>query len=135
MIVTNMWGQVDLQVGEAREVELMKEDIFFKPVLDKGARITRNWNNFVSAQNIIRLVLDNRPLPLLIQRELVDERKHISETSASEELTWEINAQIKERREEMHVVKEMRVLKEEMHAFKEEIRALKEEVRILKGEK
>ena len=132
VIVTNMWGQVDLQVGEAREVELVREDIFFKPIFDKGAQIARNWNNSVSARNIIRLVLNNHPIPLRIQRELVDERKHISETSASEELTREIDAQIKERQEEMRVVKKMRVLKEEMHVFKEEIRALKEEVHVLK---
>ena len=134
VIVTNMWGQVDFQVGVAREVELVGEGLFFKHALDKGARITRNWNSSVSAQNVIRLVLNNHPIPLRIQRELVDERKHISETSASEELALEINAQIRERREEMRVVKEMRVLKEEMHVFKEEIRALKE-VRVLKGEK
>ena len=135
VIVTNMWGQVDLQVGEAREVELVREDTFFKPVFDKGAQITRNWNNFDSAQNTIRLVLNNRPIPLRIQRELVDERKHIYETSVSEELNREINAQIKERREEMRVFKEIRVLKEEVHVLKAEMRALREEIRVFKGEK
>ena len=113
VIVTNMWGRVDLQVGEAREAELMREDIFFKPILDKGARIARNENTLTSAQNIIRLVLGNRPLPLHIQRELVDEGKGISATSASLELHREINAQIKKHREEMRVLKEeVRVLKE-----------------------
>ena len=135
VIVTNMWGQVDLQVGIAREVELMREDTFFKPVVVRGTRIIRHWNSSISARHIIHRVRNNHPLPLLIQKELVDEHKNIYETSASEELALEINAQIRERREEMRVVKEMRVLKEEMHVFKEEIRALKEEVRVLKGEK
>jgi len=134
VIVTNMWGQVDLQIGEAREDELMREDTFFKSVFDKGARIARNENTTASAQNIIRLVLDNHPKPLRIQRELVDHHKDISATSASEELYQEINAQIKKRQEEMRVVKEMRALKEETHVLKEEMRVLKEEMRAMRHE-
>ena len=126
VIVTNMWGQVDLQIGEAREDELMREDIFFKPVFDKGARIARNENTVASAQDIIRLVLDNHPWPLRIQEELVDEGKDISATSAIQQLYREINAQIKEHREEMRVVREMRILREEMRVLKEEVRVLKE---------
>ena len=106
VIVTNMWGKVDPQVGEAREAELMTDDIFFKPVLDKGAQIARHENTVTSAQNIIRLVLDNHPLPLRIQVELVDERKDISETDASEELNREITALIKKHQEEMCLLRE-----------------------------
>ena len=106
VIVTNMWGEVDPQVGNAREAELIREDIFFKPVLDKGARIARNENTVPSAQNIIRLVLDNHPLPLRIQEELVDERKDLSETGAGEELNRELNAQIRKHQQEMRALKE-----------------------------
>ena len=94
-IVTNMWGRVVLQVGEAREAELMRGDNFFKPILDKGAQMARNENTVTSAQQIIRLVLDNHPLPLRIQEELIDEHKDIPKTSAGEELGREINARIK----------------------------------------
>jgi len=104
--VTNMWGRVVPRVGEVREAGLMRGDNFFKPVLDKGARIARNENKITSAQNIIRLVLDNRPLPLRIQEELVDEHKDISETSAGEELNQEINARIKRHQEEIGVLEE-----------------------------
>ena len=134
VIVTNMWGQVDLQVGEAREDELMREDTFFKPVFDQGARIARNQNTVTSAQNIIRLVLNNRPLTLCIQRELVNEHMDIYATSASKELHREINAQVKKHQEEMRVVKEMRMLREETHVLKEETHVLREEVRLLKEE-
>ena len=106
VIVTNMWGEVDPRIGEAREAELMTDDIFFKPVLDKGAQIARHENTVTSAQKIIRLVLDNHPIPLRIQVELVDEHKDISETSAGEELTQEINAQIVKHQEEMRVLRE-----------------------------
>jgi len=106
VIVTNMWGEVDPQVGTARETELVREDIFFKPVLDKGAQIARHENTATSAQDIIRLVLNNHPLPLRIQEELVDEHKDISETNAGEELNREITAQIRKHQEEMRVLKE-----------------------------
>jgi hypothetical protein len=106
VIVTNMWGEVGAQVGEAREAELMAEDIFFKPVLEKGAQMARHENTLPSAENIVRLILDNHPLPLRIQTELVDEHKDISETGAGEELNRELAAQIKKHQEDMRVLKE-----------------------------
>lgn len=106
VIVTNMWGEVEPRVGEAREAELMREDIFFKPVLDKGAQIARHENTVTSAQDIIRLIFNNHPLPLRIQEELVNEHKDISETGAGEELNRELTAQIRKHREEMRVLRE-----------------------------
>ena len=106
VIVTNRWGEVDPQVGEAREAELMKDDLFFKPVLDKDARMARHENTIPSAENVVRLIFDNHPLPLRIQEELVNEHKDISETGAGEELNREINAQIKKHQEEVRVLKE-----------------------------
>jgi len=106
VVVTNMWGEVDPKVGEAREAELMTDDIFFKPVLDKGAQTARHENTVTSAQKIIRLFLDNHPIPLRIQVELVDEHKDISETGAGEELNREMNAQVMKHQEEMRVLRE-----------------------------
>ena len=106
VIVTNMWGEVEPEVGNSREAELMRKDIFFKPVLDKGARMARHANTAPSAETIVRLVLDNHPLPLRIQEELVNEHKEISETGAGEELNREINAQIRKHQEEMHTLRD-----------------------------
>jgi len=106
VVVTNMWGEVDPWVGDAREAELMNDELFFKPVLDKGARMARHNNTIASAENIIRLVLDNHPLPLRIQVELVNERKDISETGAGEELNVELNAQLRKYQEEIRILKE-----------------------------
>ena len=97
VIVTNMWGGVEPEVGKAREAELTREDTFFKPALEKGARMIRHDNTLSSAEVIIRLVFDNRPLPLQIQRELVNERKDVIETSAGQEL----NGQILEHQEDI----------------------------------
>jgi hypothetical protein len=120
IIVTNMWGEVNPQVGEAREAELIREEMFFKPVLDKGAQMARHENTVPSAERIIRLILNNDPMALQIQMELVKEGKDISETSAGEELTRELNAQIKKYKEEL------RTLREEM---KQAIKDKEEEIR------
>src|SRR5258708_39114952 len=75
VIVTNRWKGLDPGVGEVRQDELATKDQYFKPVLDQGARMARHDNTVPSAERIIRLILNNHPLPLHIQEELVDEVK------------------------------------------------------------
>lgn len=106
VVVTNMWGDVDPEIGDAREAELMREDAFFKPVLDQGARMARHENTVLSAEAIIRLLVENHPLPLQIQTELVDEQKDIVETSAGQELNRELTGQIRKHEEEIRVITE-----------------------------
>ena len=100
-IVTNMWSRVETKVGEAREIELMTEDIFFRPALMKGAKIARHDNTRRSAEAIIRLLINNRPLPLQIQDELVREQKDITETTVGQELNQELNNEIRKHQEEI----------------------------------
>jgi len=106
VIVTNMWGEVSKEIGEAREQELLTKDIFFKPALDKGASLKRHENNPASAYKILRAIIDNHPLLLQIQRELVDEKKDISQTSAGKELTKEWEEQMEKHRKEMKKIQE-----------------------------
>ncbi|KAF8150026.1 P-loop containing nucleoside triphosphate hydrolase protein [Crassisporium funariophilum] len=120
VIVTNMWGEVSLEVGEAREAELASQDMFFKPVLDKGGQLLRHENSSESAHNILRSIVENHPISLQIQRELVDQKKDISQTAAGEELNREMMIQIQKHRNEM------RMLQEEM---REAIRTKDEETR------
>lgn len=103
-----MWGDVSEERGIARETELATTDMFFKPVLEKGARMMRHDNTKTSARNILRAIVNNRPLSLRIQREIVDEKKDISQTAAGAELNRELLLQ-REKHE-----KEMRQLREEM---------------------
>jgi chromosome segregation ATPase len=132
VIVTNMWGGLTVEVGNQREAELTKEDDFFKPVLDKGARMARHENTVLSAKKITRLILGNHPLPLRIQEELVKEHMIISETSAGEELDRVINAQIKKHQDEIHILKEE--IGQAMRDKDEEVRkALEDEMKGLQG--
>ena len=106
VIVTNMWGEVSRDVGEAREQELATQSMFFKPVLDKGALMLRHENTVQSAHNILGHIISNHPLSLQIQRELVDQKKDISQTSAGAELNRELMEQIQKHKTEMRTLQE-----------------------------
>ena len=86
VIVTNMWSKVTPEEGNARQRELETDNRFFRPALKLGATITRHDNTRDSALGIIRGLLDNHPVPLGIQRELVDSRKHFLETEVAQEV-------------------------------------------------
>ncbi|TFK40443.1 P-loop containing nucleoside triphosphate hydrolase protein, partial [Crucibulum laeve] len=106
VIVTNMWGEVSKEVGEARETELATREMFFKPVLDKGAQLLRHHNSFESGNEILKYLVGNHPLSLRIQRELVDQKKDISQTAAGAELNRELMQQVAKHRQEMRVLQE-----------------------------
>jgi hypothetical protein len=106
VIVTNMWSEVTPEIGEAREAELASQDMFFKPALDKGASLLRHENTRESAHAILQHIIQNRPLSLQIQRELIDEKKNISETAAGAELNRELMVQIERHRREMQALEE-----------------------------
>ncbi|THH13490.1 hypothetical protein EUX98_g9718, partial [Antrodiella citrinella] len=89
VIATNMWGQVDPDVGAARELELAAKDTFFRPALLQGAQLVRHHYTLGSARNILQSLIDKPPATLQIQRELVLERKDITETVAGQELNQE----------------------------------------------
>ncbi|KDQ55904.1 hypothetical protein JAAARDRAFT_59361 [Jaapia argillacea MUCL 33604] len=106
VIVTSMWDRTDYGTAVSRERELSSSDDCFKVALDHGAKFTRHQNNMSSAQSIIRLLLPNAPQALAIQRELVDERKAISQTGAGVELNQELLKQAQKHREEMEALRQ-----------------------------
>ncbi|KAJ7261784.1 hypothetical protein B0H12DRAFT_336639 [Mycena haematopus] len=133
VIVTNMWGEVAHDIGEEREAELASDDRFFKPVLDKGARMLRHHNDIATAHAILRYLIGNQPRALRIQRELVEQGKDILQTAAGEELNRELNAQVQRHKEEM--AKLQQELQEAIRAKDEETRKeLEIETRKLQAE-
>lgn len=86
VIVTNMWSKVGSREGATREQQLMTDDRFFKPAIDRGARIFRHDHTSSSALDILRPILDNHPQPFAIQRELVNEFRHLCDTEAGREV-------------------------------------------------
>lgn len=103
VVVTNMWGQMDQHLYVARETELATKDIFFKPILDKGARLARHDRTIKSGHDIIRSLVKKRPQLLQIQRELAT-GIDISETSAGKELNRDMMDRISKHQEDMRVL-------------------------------
>ncbi|CAL1707967.1 unnamed protein product [Somion occarium] len=94
IIVTNMWGEIREEVGVQRERELATEDILFKPVLDKDAKMMRHYNTLESARAIMQQFVNKEIVMLKIQEEMVTEGEHdIQSTAASAELEDELEDQ------------------------------------------
>lgn len=92
-IVTNMWGLVAPEVGEAREAELSSSPLFFETAIKAGAKLHRNDNPPKSALEIISKMILDEPVTLQIQDEMVVEKRHLLETTAGKELDWELAQQ------------------------------------------
>ena len=101
LIVTNMWSNVDPKVGEAREQELANNNKFFKPVLEKGAKLLRHSGTQPSALSILRHLINTQTATLLIQHELVNEHKDLAHTAAGAELTRALKEQADHHDEEL----------------------------------
>jgi len=125
VLVTNMWGDVLHNIGEAREQELTS--VFLKPALEKGAQMVRHHNTEQSAHDVIRHIMNNHPVVLQIQRELVDEHRDIASTAAGEAINTELTEEAKQHEVALNVMREemMRALGEK----REEARQVLEEER------
>jgi len=77
-----MWDDVPLGVGEKRESELLKNDRYWRPMVDVGSRTVRSMNTAESAWAIISQFKPEFRRPILLQRELVDYQKLPAETAA-----------------------------------------------------
>ncbi|KAF9789658.1 P-loop containing nucleoside triphosphate hydrolase protein [Thelephora terrestris] len=130
ILATNMWDEVPHEVGKARERELAS--VFLKPALDKGAQMACHHNTEQSAHDIIRRIMNNHPVILQIQRELVDESKDIANTAAGEAINVELTEEKKRHEaaldqlleETMRMIEEKneetrRVLEEERRSLEE----------------
>ncbi|KAF5347284.1 hypothetical protein D9756_009999 [Leucocoprinus leucothites] len=107
VIVTTMWDQIDMTLGEAREAELMTKTIFFEPAVTRGAHMARHDNTHASAASIIRSVLTrcHEQKPLQIQEEL-ENGVDISATKAGQELNQDIKERSSRYKDDLRVVME-----------------------------
>ena len=104
VLASNMWSGVPPKVGQDRENELASG--YFKPVLDLGAQMVRYHNTVQSAHDIIRRIVTNNPVVLQIQRELVDERKGIANTTAGGSISQKLNRRIVQHQTELKGVRQ-----------------------------
>ncbi|KAJ3811300.1 P-loop containing nucleoside triphosphate hydrolase protein, partial [Lentinula lateritia] len=100
-IVTTRWDQEEEAVAKARLEELKTKPQLYKPILDGGGAIFRHDRTQESASAILSHLIAKTATPLLIQREMVEESRGISETTAGMELQQEILRQVKKHQQEM----------------------------------
>lgn len=135
-IMSNMWGNVSLEIGEAREQQLSA--MFFKPAIDKGAKFLRHVKTEESAHSVIRSLLGNNPLAFQIQEELVDRRMEFTQTAAGEEIhrgldkhAEVLEEKIKELRSELEdAEKKEQETQQELEEEISRLRATLEDVRV-----
>ncbi|KAG8835723.1 hypothetical protein FRC17_001514 [Serendipita sp. 399] len=141
VIVTTMWDRIPPQQGIKSVAELSTDPGLFKPMLDKGATMMHNLNVLETAQAIVRNIIQNSPLPLDIQKELVDEGKNISQTAACKEV--ELQAAELEEKHKAEIAKlqkdiEDAIVRREENAkkeFMEEIARLKAQMEASRKER
>jgi len=82
---TTMWDEVDADVGEARLDQLCRD--YWKAMIDLGAQIARCRSGDDSPKELIRRILlqKGESKTLLIQREMVELKKELGETSAGKQ--------------------------------------------------
>jgi hypothetical protein len=137
VIMTNMWSKVTPEVGEARERQLSTQ--FFKSAIDKGAQSLRHTGTIESAHAVIRAILENHPLALQIQEELVDQRKEFTQTAAGQEIGRALNQRGQELEEKIKGLQnELRDAEkreqETQEELEEEVRRLREKLESVKAE-
>lgn len=101
VIATNMWSELSEDFGSVREAQLRWDDAFFKSVLDQGGLMLRHSNTSASAHAIIAQIINNHPLPMQIQQELVDDKLAIGQTEAGQGLIRELERRAQRNKQEM----------------------------------
>lgn len=100
-----MWENVEPTLGIAREKELASEETMFAPLITRGARMFRHDGSRASALTVLDKLLVKIPIPLLIQKELVDEGRDITDTSAAREIDRELAKARQKYRDELASIK------------------------------
>lgn len=118
VIVTNMWGKFPASAEEVREQQLRTDELFYKPILDRGGVMLRHDNTEQSAREILRHLIRNHPEALKIQKEIVDEKKDVTQTQACELLDREAREQYRQaiQRLEERMARALKIKDEETQA-------------------
>jgi hypothetical protein len=132
MLVTTFWNKVqNHERGEylRREQELI--DDYWSPMQKKGSIIAKFDGSKEAAESLIlQLAFSGRDVVLDIQRELVDDQKVISETTAGLGINEQLDVDIKRWRERASKVEnELAVAEDERNS--EKVKQLKDEKREL----
>jgi hypothetical protein len=127
VLATTFWGKVDEATGQERERQLKEKREFWGGMIAKGSSMTR-FTDRDSGLEIVSGLLKKIPIPLEIQRELVDEEKGLIETAAGQTVNEELlRLEAKHAEERAQIQDEMRDALREKDQELQEILAEQEE--------
>jgi len=104
ILATTMWDRVDKSKGEERQREL--EGKYWKDMRDHGSQTRRFGGSFDSAWNIIDAIPKKTIGILLLQEELVDLKRQLSETQAGIALYNQLQKLLAEHKETLRKLRE-----------------------------
>ncbi|CRL21568.1 GTP-binding protein, HSR1-related [Penicillium camemberti] len=121
---TTFWGAVNEEAGKSREKELRLRPEFWGQMVERGSRMMRVTDR-ASALEIVDYLMPMVPVPLEIQKEMVDQEKHLIDTAAGQHMNEELHRREELHREELQKIKEEHELA--IEEKDEQVRAILEE--------
>lgn len=94
VLTTTLWDKTPLEIGKAREAEMISTDDFWGSMINNGSQFRRFHNDKPSALRIIGLLVDKHETVVLsLQREMADGHKALDQTDAGKALNLEMSKQ------------------------------------------
>ena len=91
VLATTFWKNVNAKIGAERENQLKMDQKFWRDMIEKESKVFRQDCERASGERIIKYLIDRRrKVTLLIQHELVKEKKTFAQTGAGAEVLGEI---------------------------------------------
>lgn len=109
VLATTMWSKVNSETGSRRESEL--EKTYWRGMLDLGSRMMRFEDSFEAAWHMIDEIVtpeadSDQDHALLLQEELVDLGRRLSETEAGKTLYTRLQQVLAEQKETIRKLRE-----------------------------
>jgi flagellar capping protein FliD len=96
VVIVAAWEHGYVPSKEQQQEDLLNVQSFFKSALEQKAQLLLHDNTESSAHEVLHAIFSNRPAPLLIQRELADERKGLWVTQAGIEIRKQMEELMKD---------------------------------------
>ena len=141
ILTTTMWSRVKAEVGSQREKQLLEK--YWKPMLDLGSGMHRFLGTHESAWSIIDVFLKkDQNDTLLLQEEMVDLEKRLSETHAGKTLYSELQKLLADQKDIVRSLQEdaehqqnedlARELREEYERIQDQLRRTFDQIQEIK---
>ena len=106
VLATTMWNKVNSEIGNRREKEL--RETYWRGMLELGSRMIRFKDSFEAAWDMIDEIVtsENNDHALLLQEELVDLGRRLSETEAGKTLYTRLQQVLAEQKETIRKLRE-----------------------------